>query len=334
MAEADVQFHSVDVADSHIIVSPEPQKSNKVRKRFSEAQTPIFILVSLALLCLTIEAYFINRLYRLMPAVTGEDGPSCKKPFAHIDNQDSNRLVGTSDTCNMLYIDGGLVVQKTGFYFVYSKVTLKENMLFEHGKCVCVKLRTFEVVMERKCFDRMLWLHLARLPDLPLKSKPDNLQTVIFHSRATTKGVSVSVFWTLFFLVSFNHQTKKAFLPRSQFVTLTFHDTYFAQRLEDICAAGMAEADVQFHSVDVADSHIIVSPEPQKSNKVRQCFRAARTPIFILVCLVLLCLTIEAYINRRLYRPVPAFTTQTPKTTPDGPSCKPFAHLGKITICV
>lgn len=88
-------------------------------------------------------------------------------------------------------------------------------------------------------------------------------------------------------------------LNPSQFVTLTSSDDF----LQDISAAGMEEADDHYYSV--ADGHVGVSSKPQKSNKVRRCFREAQTPLFLLVNLALLGLTIEAYFISRLYRLMP-----------------------------
>ncbi|XP_067442382.1 tumor necrosis factor ligand superfamily member 14-like isoform X1 [Thunnus thynnus] len=126
-------------AYGHVTVS----RSNKVRQCFRAARTPLFILVGLALFGLTVEAYFIKRLYHLLPAVStqtpnttpGQDGHnlnlSCK-PFAHV-VADVHNGGWPTDSCGMDYKDGRLIVQKEGRYYVYSKVSLRDSSVIQHS---------------------------------------------------------------------------------------------------------------------------------------------------------------------------------------------------------
>ncbi|KAM7401576.1 hypothetical protein PAMP_016881 [Pampus punctatissimus] len=133
---ADVQVNSVSVEDGRVVVvSPKTQKSNKVRLCLKAVRTPLFILISLALFGLSIEAYFINRLYYLVPPISTQT----------TNTTGGNHLIGNSDICGMDYKDGQLVVQNKGHYYVYSKtqVSVRAREIFLHS--VKVKYPYYDV---------------------------------------------------------------------------------------------------------------------------------------------------------------------------------------------
>ncbi|KAM7421886.1 hypothetical protein PAMA_010107 [Pampus argenteus] len=123
---ADVQYKSVSVKDGHVVVvSSKTQKSNKVRLCLRAVRTPLFILMSLALFGLSIEAYFIRRLYYLINPISTQT----------TNTTGGHHLIGNSDICGMDYKDGRLVVKKKGYYYVYSKaqVSVAATETFLHS---------------------------------------------------------------------------------------------------------------------------------------------------------------------------------------------------------
>ncbi|XP_034448094.1 tumor necrosis factor ligand superfamily member 14 isoform X1 [Hippoglossus hippoglossus] len=130
------------------------------QRRAGVAQTLLFLLVSVALCGMTIEACFIYRLYFLEPAASasfskltgGEDVTSTtkspsydilpSKPVAHL--TDGNDVVHGQEIMewsmiaepilyDMAYKDGSLIIQKEGYYYVYSKVFFSEGGTFYHS---------------------------------------------------------------------------------------------------------------------------------------------------------------------------------------------------------
>ncbi|XP_073350742.1 tumor necrosis factor ligand superfamily member 14 [Pagrus major] len=153
-------YPSVYVVDSFANRPPVPPRLSQRRRRAGVAQTLLFLLVSLALGGMAIEACFIYRLYRAesdtsassSKQVAGEDDTSpterprfCilpSKPVAHLtDGQDvvhrdqtmAWSTVAEPILCEMDYEDGSLVIQKEGYYYVYSKVSFSDFGVFRHS---------------------------------------------------------------------------------------------------------------------------------------------------------------------------------------------------------
>ncbi|XP_056256406.1 tumor necrosis factor ligand superfamily member 14 [Seriola aureovittata] len=148
---------SVFVVDSHATRPPLPPRVGQKKQRAGAAQTLMFMLVSLALCGMAIEACLIYRLYQLESAdsassskiISGDDAPtiwprygiSPSKPVAHLTGGDD--VVHKQETMawsmiadpllyEMTYKDGGLIIQKEGYYYVYSKILFKDNGNFHH----------------------------------------------------------------------------------------------------------------------------------------------------------------------------------------------------------
>uniref|UniRef100_A0A3Q3Q205 THD domain-containing protein n=1 Tax=Monopterus albus TaxID=43700 RepID=A0A3Q3Q205_MONAL len=152
-------YPSVYVVDSHATRPPVPMRQNQVQRRHGVAQTLLFLLVSLALCGMAVEACLIYHLYQsesvsisfiseLSPAYSafhsvtispGDVSPS--KPVAHLtDGQDvvhGKEIMAWSMVADPLlyeidYKDGNLVIQKEGYYYVYSKVFFFDSDKFNH----------------------------------------------------------------------------------------------------------------------------------------------------------------------------------------------------------
>ncbi|KAM8723155.1 tumor necrosis factor ligand superfamily member 14 isoform 1-T2 [Acanthopagrus schlegelii] len=153
-------YPSVYVVDSFANRPPVPPRLNQRRRRAGVAQTLLFLLVSLALCGMAIEACFIYHLYRaesdtsasVSKLVAGQDEPSpserprgCvlpSKPVAHLtDGQDvvhGHQIMAWSTAadpilCEMGYEGGGLFIQREGYYYVYSKVSFSDTGIFHHS---------------------------------------------------------------------------------------------------------------------------------------------------------------------------------------------------------
>ncbi|XP_044036760.1 tumor necrosis factor ligand superfamily member 14 [Siniperca chuatsi] len=159
-------YPSVYVVDSHATLPPVPPKLSKGKRRAGVAQTLLFLLVSVALCGMAIEACFIYRLYKPESATSGstsklagEDATSPikmpsldilpSKPVAHLtDGQDvvhENQTMAWSMDADPLlhemdYKDRSLVIQKEGFYYVYSKVSFMDTNVFHHSVHLKTKL--------------------------------------------------------------------------------------------------------------------------------------------------------------------------------------------------
>ncbi|XP_029913115.1 tumor necrosis factor ligand superfamily member 14 [Myripristis murdjan] len=161
MAEHGVKYPSVFVVDSHTAYPPPPvpPRPSRQPRRTTVCQTLLFLLVSLALCGMVIEACFIYRLYQTETAdsastskvfsddddLSGTERPSLvvlpSKPVAHLtDGQNvhhRNKVMSWSTDAQPLlhemeYKDGRLVIQKEGYYYVYSKVFFKDSEMFYH----------------------------------------------------------------------------------------------------------------------------------------------------------------------------------------------------------
>ncbi|XP_022595552.1 tumor necrosis factor ligand superfamily member 6-like [Seriola dumerili] len=128
--------------------------------RVGGAQTLLFLMVSVALCGMVIEACFIYRLYRAESATTasssklfagqevasfteklGHDVPP-SKPVAHLtDGTDvvhGQQIMAWSMITDpllygMSYKDRRLIIQKEGYYYVYSKVFFLDKGVFHHS---------------------------------------------------------------------------------------------------------------------------------------------------------------------------------------------------------
>ncbi|XP_023867573.1 tumor necrosis factor ligand superfamily member 14 [Salvelinus sp. IW2-2015] len=167
MAEGGVPYPSVFMVDSHATYPPLPPKP-RPPGRGGVAQSLLFLLVGLALCGLAIEACFIYHLYSKQGSVeSGSAGMSIQdqedipkdvpptsrpnpivlpsKPVAHLTagpqaphgdgvmvwNMQAEPLLH-----EMEYKDGKLVIQKQGYYYVYSKIFFSEvNVAFTHSVC-------------------------------------------------------------------------------------------------------------------------------------------------------------------------------------------------------
>ncbi|XP_067426486.1 tumor necrosis factor ligand superfamily member 14-like isoform X2 [Thunnus thynnus] len=155
---------SVYVVDSHATFPPVPPRLSQGRRRAGVGQTLLFILMSVALCGMTIEACLIYRLYQaesvtsasVSKIIAGISATATKlrsrvispsKPVAHLtDGQDvvhaKDIMAWSTDADPLLYKidykDRSLVIQKEGYYYVYSKVSFSDNGIFHHR----VDLRT------------------------------------------------------------------------------------------------------------------------------------------------------------------------------------------------
>ncbi|XP_071773011.1 tumor necrosis factor ligand superfamily member 14 [Centroberyx gerrardi] len=159
MAECGVHYPSVFVVDSHQAFPPPlPPRLGRKRPRVGAAQTLLLLLVSLALCGMVIEACFIYRLYNPEPAdsassakIISDKGASTRrpnpvilpsKPVAHLTDGQSVRhgpeiMSWSTDADPLLYKmeykQGKIVIQKEGYYYVYSKVFFMEGSAFSHS---------------------------------------------------------------------------------------------------------------------------------------------------------------------------------------------------------
>ncbi|XP_043955877.1 tumor necrosis factor ligand superfamily member 14 [Gambusia affinis] len=150
---------SVFVVDTHATRPAVPPRLGKQRKQSGAMQTLLFILVTLALLGVFFEAFFIYRLYHAEyapsgftsmqingsppPDMTDPDGrlhPS--KPVAHLtDGQDVHHgphvmawsVIAEPLLYEMKYENKHLIIQKEGYYYIYSKVYFSQGGAFYHS---------------------------------------------------------------------------------------------------------------------------------------------------------------------------------------------------------
>ncbi|CAK6963130.1 tumor necrosis factor ligand superfamily member 14 [Scomber scombrus] len=156
---AESGYPSVYVVDTHATRPPVPPRLSKVGRRAGMARTLLFILVSMALCGIIIEACFIYRLYNpesntgsatSSKSIAEQDVTPTKssnpvflpsKPVAHLtDGQDAvstKEMMAWSTVADpilyeMVYKDRSLVIQKDGYYYVYSKIFFSDNGTFHH----------------------------------------------------------------------------------------------------------------------------------------------------------------------------------------------------------
>lgn len=147
---------SVYVVDSYATRPPLPPRLNQQPRRSGASQTLLFLLVSLALCGVVIEACFIYQLHHSQSISSpiaskltagGEVNSPRKpvrpsKPVAHLtggqDAVHGKKTMSWSLLANpilkeMGYRNRGLIIQKEGYYFVYSKVFFTDNGTFYHS---------------------------------------------------------------------------------------------------------------------------------------------------------------------------------------------------------
>lgn len=177
-------YPSVYVVDSHATRPQVPPRLQQKKRSAGAAQSLLFLLVSLALCGMVIEACFIYHLYQPKSGpsassskqTAGEDivppkkkpspGISPSKPVAHLtDGQDvvhGDQILAWSTVAEPLlykmeYQDKSLIIQKEGYYYVYSKVSFLDNNTFHHSVQVKTKLyigKSIELLMSRKYSDK------------------------------------------------------------------------------------------------------------------------------------------------------------------------------------
>ncbi|XP_071328777.1 tumor necrosis factor ligand superfamily member 14 [Trachinotus anak] len=157
---AEDKHPSVYVVDTHASRPPLPPRLGQKNQRMGAAQTLLFLLVSVALCGMAIEACLIYHLYQHESAQSGSSSKqsgdedvttpsqqhgsdnSPSKPVAHL--TDGHDVVHKPDIMawsmiaepllyEMGYKDGGLIIQKEGYYYVYSKVFFFDCGPFHHS---------------------------------------------------------------------------------------------------------------------------------------------------------------------------------------------------------
>ncbi|XP_063326777.1 tumor necrosis factor ligand superfamily member 14 [Pelmatolapia mariae] len=154
-----IKYPSVCVVDTHATRPPVPPRLNQVRKKTGVAQILLFMLVSVALCGMVIEACFIYGLYQAehtnsesishligdtditTPTKQPSYGIPPSKPVAHLtDGQDvtheKTKMAWSMNAdpllYEMTYEDKELKIQKEGYYYVYSKVFFSDSNVFQH----------------------------------------------------------------------------------------------------------------------------------------------------------------------------------------------------------
>ncbi|KAM6966562.1 tumor necrosis factor ligand superfamily member 14 [Tautogolabrus adspersus] len=150
-------YPSPYVVDTHADRPPLPPRLSQKRQRLGAVQTLLFMLVSLALCGMVIEAYLIYHFHisesvtsgsssKLIADVTSPpERPSDvlpSKPVAHLtggqDVVHKSHIMAWSMNADPLlyemdYKDRCLVIQKEGYYHVYSKVYFLSSEPFQHS---------------------------------------------------------------------------------------------------------------------------------------------------------------------------------------------------------
>ncbi|XP_008327665.1 tumor necrosis factor ligand superfamily member 14 [Cynoglossus semilaevis] len=155
------------VADSAISRPLIPPRPGQKCQHGWVSHSLLIMLVNVALCGMAIQACFIYRLYQLKPDTPamssklvgdgkkevslpaewpGYSNPS--KPAAHLtDGQDISHgpnvmtwsTIASPLLYKMDYKDGGLVIQKEGYYYVYSKVFFLDKNFFQHSVVLCTE---------------------------------------------------------------------------------------------------------------------------------------------------------------------------------------------------
>ncbi|XP_051572460.1 tumor necrosis factor ligand superfamily member 6-like [Myxocyprinus asiaticus] len=165
MAQGGIKYPSVFVVDSNARPPPLPPKPGR-SQRHGAPQTLLGVLVIVALCGMAVEACFIYHLYSSKDKPTSENDPQTamrkqvkddvvsfkpkpkgvmkpSKPMAHLttgQRPDHGVLLWTQNQESILYHvkhkvnEGQLIIEKEGFYSVYSKIYLKEDsFMFNHS---------------------------------------------------------------------------------------------------------------------------------------------------------------------------------------------------------
>ncbi|KAG7233496.1 hypothetical protein INR49_006955 [Caranx melampygus] len=131
---------------------PRPPGLGRWQRRVGATQTVLLLLVSVSLCGVVIEACFIYRLLHPQALLAGQEVTSSpedqhhdvlpSKPAAHLtDGQDvvhgpqvmSWAMSSEPLLYQMLYKDGRLLVQREGYYYIYSKVFFSDSSMFHHS---------------------------------------------------------------------------------------------------------------------------------------------------------------------------------------------------------
>ncbi|XP_029946398.1 tumor necrosis factor ligand superfamily member 14 isoform X2 [Salarias fasciatus] len=149
---AESQGPPVYVVDTHATRPPLPPRTDRRPKRGDRTQTVLVVLVSLALFGLFAEACFIYYLHQseaaASPSSSKQTGgapptrpPKTAKPVAHLTGGVNSAhgwsiMVWSHEEPPILegieFRDKSLIIQKEGFYYVYSKVFFSDSGTFYH----------------------------------------------------------------------------------------------------------------------------------------------------------------------------------------------------------
>ncbi|XP_041862166.1 tumor necrosis factor ligand superfamily member 14 [Melanotaenia boesemani] len=151
-------YPSVYVVDTHATQHPIPPRLKPRRRSIGPAQTTLFLLVSLALCGMAVEACLIYRLYKAESAneaslssmlIASDVSPTKRpsrnvlpsKPVAHLtdgpDATHSKHVLAWSIVADpllheMSYKNRNLIILEEGYYYVYSKILFSDRGLFHH----------------------------------------------------------------------------------------------------------------------------------------------------------------------------------------------------------
>uniref|UniRef100_A0A3B4FNW2 THD domain-containing protein n=1 Tax=Pundamilia nyererei TaxID=303518 RepID=A0A3B4FNW2_9CICH len=130
MASAKIKYPSVCVVDTHATRPPVPPRLIQVRKKTGVAQILLFMLVSVALCGMVIEACFIYGLYQAEHVSITISVPFAISFYdfllAHCLGKNSISLTAR----NIMFQE--LKIEKEGYYYVYSKVFFSDSNGFQH----------------------------------------------------------------------------------------------------------------------------------------------------------------------------------------------------------
>ncbi|XP_062842491.1 tumor necrosis factor ligand superfamily member 14-like [Trichomycterus rosablanca] len=151
MAGAGVRYPSVFVVDKETLppLPPKPGHMRGQARRNRLIQNTLFLIVCIILFGLAVEGYFIYNLYRKNPEPVSNKTTNKKsmpivlpsKPTAHLTagkekaNTDGVMLWNLDPEpilYELKYEKGKLLVEKEGYYYVYSKIWFKSDGIFIH----------------------------------------------------------------------------------------------------------------------------------------------------------------------------------------------------------
>lgn len=174
MTEGGVKYPQVFTVDSYMNNPPPLPPRPAKRRQIGPTQVLLFLLVSVALCGMVIEAWLIYRLYHPGPTATPVETPSAakmigdvpvpnptptkwprlneapSKPLAHVTDGYSvvhgKEIMSWNENGDPLlykvnYKDGQLKFQKKGYYYIYSKVSFHNYDFFDHS--IQVKTKTY-----------------------------------------------------------------------------------------------------------------------------------------------------------------------------------------------